>query len=124
MAPTPADTVESFWLVPVEPSLVASLLMELDIRKSTDPNGLSARFLQWVAEEIAEPLTFVYNKSLSTKSVPVAWKKSNATPIHKGRAIDDPGNYCPISVVPIVAKITKDHCFPIEFVSEKSSCAA
>ena len=35
----------------------------------------------------------------------MAWKKSNVTPVHKGGNTDDPGNYRPISVVPIVAKV-------------------
>ena len=46
----------------------------------------------------------IYNKSLSTGSFLVTWKQSNVTPIHKGGDADDPGNYHPISVVPIVAK--------------------
>jgi len=62
-------------------------------------------FLKQVAEEIAVPLTYLYNKSLSTGSFPEGWKKSNVTPVHKGGSTDDLGNYCPISVVPIVAKI-------------------
>jgi len=77
----------------------------LDTRKSTSPDGLSALFLKQVAVEIAEPLAYIYNKSLSTGSVPANWKKSNVTPVHKSGNTDDPGNYCPISVVPIVVKV-------------------
>ena len=85
--------------------MVISLLKKLDVKKSTGPDGLSASFLKQVAEEIAVPLTYLYNKSLSTGSFPEGWKKSNVTPVHKGGSTDDPGNYRPISVVPIVAKI-------------------
>ena len=34
-----------------------------------------------------------------------AWKQSNVTPVHKGGDADDPGNYRPISIVPIVARV-------------------
>ena len=51
------------------------------------------------------PLSFLYNKSLDVGLVPIAWKRSNVTPIHKGGLTDDPGNYSPISVVPVVAKV-------------------
>ena len=51
------------------------------------------------------PLSFLYNKSLDVGLVPIAWKRSNVTPIHKGGPTDDPGNYRPISVVPVVAKV-------------------
>ena len=39
------------------------------------------------------------------KVVPSAWKRFHITPVHKGGASDDPSNYCPIAVVPVVAKI-------------------
>ena len=42
---------------------------------------------------------------MSTGSFPDAWKQSNVTPVHKGGDADDPGNYHPISVVPIVARV-------------------
>ena len=33
------------------------------------------------------------------------WKCSNVTPIYKGGNVDDPGNYRPISVVSVAAKV-------------------
>ena len=42
---------------------------------------------------------------MSTGSFLDAWKQSNVTPVHKGGDADDPGNYRPISVVPIVARV-------------------
>ena len=56
----------------------------LDIRKSVGPDGLSARFLKEVAEQIVTPLTKIYNKSLESGVVPQDWKCSNVTPVHKG----------------------------------------
>ena len=61
---------DSFHFDRVEPSTVVSLLRKLDIKKSTGPDGLSALFLKQVAEETAVPLTYLYNKSLSTGSFP------------------------------------------------------
>ena len=86
-------------------SSVVLLLETLDTKKSTGPDGLSALFLRKVAAEIAEPLTYIYNKSLSTGSFPDAWKQSNVTPVHKGGDADDPGNHHPISAVSIVARV-------------------
>ena len=59
----------------------------------------------------------IYNKSLETRTVSSASKRSNITPVHKGEDTNDPGNYCPISVLPILAKILKKirNCFPVEF---------
>ena len=69
------------------------------------PDGLSARFLKEVSDEIVDPLTKLFNKSLQTGVFPNEWKRCNVTPVHKGGASDIPGNYRPISVVPVVAKV-------------------
>ena len=103
---TPSIDVEDvFKFKRIQVSEVISLLSNLDIKKSTGPDGISALFLQQVAEEVVTPLTFLYNKSLESGPVPMAWKKSNVTPVHKGGKSDDPGNYRPVSVMPIVAKV-------------------
>ena len=44
----------------------------------------------------AEPLTIKFRMLYV---VPLAWKRSNVTPVHKGGETLDPGNFCPISVV-------------------------
>ena len=99
------DVKDVFQFKCIQVSEVILLLSNLDIKKSTGPDGISALFLQQVAEEVATPPTFLYNKSLESGLVPMAWKKSNVTPVYKGGKTDDPGNYRPISVVPIVAKV-------------------
>ena len=50
--------------------VVLSLLSHLDVRKSVGLDGLSARFLKEVAEQIVIPLTKIYNKSLESGEVP------------------------------------------------------
>ena len=80
-------------------------LQHLDTRKSTGLDGISALFLKMVASEVADPLTFIFNQSLQTGIVPSAWKYSNVTPVHKGGDKSNPGNFRPISVVPVAAKV-------------------
>ena len=58
-----------------------------------------------IAVEIAAPLTRLYNLSLQRGTVPLAWKQSHITPIHKGGSTDDPSHYRPIAVVSVVAKV-------------------
>ena len=86
-------------------STVLFHLSTLDVSKSTGPNGLSAAFLSEVANEIAVPLTNLYNQSLHDRFIPVGWKQSYITPVYKGGKCDDPSNYRPILVVPILAKV-------------------
>ena len=42
---------------------------------------------------------------MSSGTIPLEWKKCNVTPIHKSGSFEDPGNFRPISVVPIIAKL-------------------
>ena len=80
-------------------------LSSLDTTKATGPGGLSARFLKEISNEIVEPLTALYNGSLQTGVIPLEWKKSHITPVHKGGSTDDATNYRPITVVSVVVKV-------------------
>ena len=95
----------SFTFNTISVSLVKSHLLSLNITKSTGPDNLSARFLRTIADQIVVPLTDLFNSSLRIGEVPSEWKRSHITPIYKGGSPDDPGNFRPISVVPILAKI-------------------
>lgn len=86
------------------PSDVLSQLQNLDVNKSAGSDGISAHFLKEVADKIAGPLTVLYNKSIQSGAAPLQWKRYHMTPVHKGGGTSDPGNFCPISVVPIMAK--------------------
>ena len=105
LAPVTSLCSDIFKFQSIRPSEVLSALQGLNTRKSAGPDGISALFLQQTAEIIAEPLTLIYNHSLNTGTVPLAWKRSNVTPVHKGGDAKNPGNFRPISVVPIVAKV-------------------
>ena len=67
---------DSFGFAEISVDLVLTLLQTLDLKKSTGPDGLSARL---VATEIATPLTHLYNASLSCGKFPSDWKLSHIT---------------------------------------------
>ena len=97
--------IDGFTFTHISELLVLSYLSSLDIRKSTDPDDLSAHFLKEVGTVIVGPLTQLYNDSLAEGIIPSAWKQSHISPVHKGGAVEDPSNYRPIAVVPVVAKV-------------------
>ena len=84
---------------------VLAQLQNVDVNEAAGSDGVLARFLKEVAKEIVEPLTALYNKSFQSGEVPLDWKKSHVTPVHKGGDTSDLGNFCPTSMVPVVAKI-------------------
>jgi len=62
-------------------------------------------FLKEISNEIAEPLTVLCIESLQAGVIPLEWKKSHITPVHKGGSTDDATNYRPIAVVSVVVKV-------------------
>ena len=102
-----ASDPSQFSFPEISASTVLSRLLSLDTAKATGPDGLSARFLTEVSYEIVEPLTVLYNESLQTGIIPLEWKRSHITPVHKGGPADDVTNYRPIAVVSVVVKIVE-----------------
>ena len=92
--------------ITVEKNEVLGLLNSLDVHKSTGPDKLPAKILKLSALLIYEPLTKLFNKSLSTATFPNMWKTANITPIFKkkGSALN-PVNYRPISLLSCLSKI-------------------
>ena len=63
---------------------VYELLTNLDNKKASGPDGISARMLKGTATSIAPVLTMLFNHSIQTGKLPSAWKVSNIVPIPKG----------------------------------------
>ena len=91
--------------LPFQRSLFPLFCLTCHHCKATGPDGLSARFLKEIGNEIAEPLTVLYNESLWAGVIPLEWKKSHIPPVHKGGSTDDATNYRPIAVVLVVVKV-------------------
>ena len=64
-----ANNLSQFVFPEIPVSSVLSHLSLLDTTKATGPDGLSVRFLKEISNEIAEPLTALYNESLQTGKV-------------------------------------------------------
>lgn len=70
-------------------------------------DGLPTIFVKRTFTVIGHVILNVVNNSLHTGHVPDSWKKALVYPIHKGGALNDPSQFRPISVVPLLAKITE-----------------
>ncbi|RMC22179.1 hypothetical protein DUI87_03052 [Hirundo rustica rustica] len=89
----------------IEEVAVRELLKCLDIHKSMGLDGIHARVMRELADELAKPLSIIYHHSWLTGEVPDDWKLANVTPIHKKGAKEDPGNYRPVSLTTVPGKI-------------------
>jgi len=62
---------------------VKARLASLREDKSPGADDLSPRLLKRISEEIAYPVTILFNQSMNEGAVPHDWKIANVTPIFK-----------------------------------------
>ena len=62
---------------------VKIVLKSLVTGKALGPDLINNKILKKISDVLAEPLTDLFNASLSTSTVPDIWKRGNVTPIHK-----------------------------------------
>ncbi|TRZ10607.1 hypothetical protein HGM15179_016504 [Zosterops borbonicus] len=89
----------------IQEEAVREQLRCLDAHKSMGPDGIHPRVMRELADELAKPLSIIYNQSWLTGEVPEDWKLTNVTPIHKKGGKEDPSNYRPVSLISVPGKI-------------------
>jgi Reverse transcriptase (RNA-dependent DNA polymerase) len=77
----------------------------LNINKASGPDGLNPRVLKELCHELANPLTYLFNKSMNAGKLPKAWKEAEVRPIFKKGDKSSAGNYRPVSLTSIVCKV-------------------
>ena len=90
---------------------VLDLINDLQTNKASGLDNIPASLIKPVSRFIVKPLTHIYNLSLMQGKVPSQFKMSRVSPIFKGGDKCDMGNYRPISVLPIFAKILEKLVF-------------
>ena len=103
----PSISESKFEMPPIDVSSdgVLKLLLNLDIKKSTGPAGLTSRVLKETAYQICKVLSFIFSQSLSAGVVPDDWRDANIFALHKKGPKDRVKNYRPISLTSVCSKI-------------------
>ena len=60
-------------------------------------DGIHPRVLRELVEELAKPLSIIYQQSWLTGEVPDDWSLVHVTPIYKKGREEDPGSYRPLA---------------------------
>ena len=77
----------------------------MDLKSSTDANGISAKILKTIKYQISEPLSHLFSLSVSTGVFPSKLKTSKTIPIFKAGDHTSCDNYCPIYLLSSLSKI-------------------
>ena len=94
-----------FSLKPPTVDTVHKLLRKIDEKKSVGLDNILNKLLKIAADVVAPPLTAIFTASINTGIFPQEWKESRVSPVYKSGARNDPSNYRPISVIPVIAKL-------------------
>ncbi len=97
----------------ISESDVKKKLEILKVNKSPGPDNIHPRILFELRENIAKPLTTIFNTSILTRKIPQEWKDAHVSSIFKKGNRQKPNNYRPVSLTCISCKIlesiVKDH---------------
>lgn len=95
----------SMFLSPVTRSEVLDTMQTLKNKNGLDYYSMNARLIKYVCDEVVQPLTTVVNRCFMEGVFPNCLKVNKVIPVHKKGSLDDPENYRPIAICPVIAKI-------------------
>ena len=84
---------------------VMKVINALDGKKSGDIFNISPDLVKLSAQIISQILSIIFNISIREGCFPTDMKAAKILPLHKGDSVLIPGNYRPISLLPIFSKI-------------------
>ena len=102
----PSRTDQEISTMRITVRMVARIISQLDASKATGPDNIPAIVLKKCSAELSPVLSKLYNKCLAESCFPTHWKFSTVVPAYKNSGErSDPGNYRPISLLPITSKV-------------------
>ena len=101
--PVPTNKLSSLTVTTTE---VEKVLNTLDTKKSSGTDGISLKVLKSCAPSISKHLATIFNRSLSSGSLPRDWLDATITPVYKRKGQrTSPNNYRPISLLSCTSKV-------------------
>ena len=91
------------------PLIKSEELKSIDPNKSAGLDGISPKMLKLSSDVLLPSLLQTITISLHTGVFLDELKEARVFPIHKGGPSEDPSNYRPISILPIVSKVIEKH---------------
>ena len=88
-----------------------TLIDILNPNKASGPDGISNKMLKPVAQEVAQPLSILFNRSFREGKFAESWKHSNVIPLPKKGDKSEPSNFRPVSLLSGLGKLQERIAF-------------
>ena len=96
---------------PITNAELQNEIRNLPVNKAPGLDEINANIVKHSSHYIIEPLSYIYNLSFLTGTVPGDLKLAKIIPIYKKKEISNPGNYRPISLLSIFNKLMEKLMF-------------
>ena len=83
---------------------VRNAIDKLNEQSASGPDGIPARVIKELKEEMVKPLSILFQKSMDNGEIPDEWRDAEVVPIFKKGSKADPANYRPVSLTVIIGK--------------------
>ena len=97
-------TAARFTFSPMQPPELLKAINKFKTAQGSGLDRISSFFLKAGMPILAQPLSQLFNLSLSLGLFPDCWKIARVAPIFKDGPADESSNYRPISVLPVVSR--------------------
>ena len=84
---------------------VLSLLSHIDVNKATGPDGLPARILKELANELAIPITILCRRMLKEACWPERWREHIIAPLYKKGSVYNRAHYRGVHLTSNISKV-------------------
>ena len=123
--PTSDDCPEIFQFHAVSDKDVKSVIMGFASNKAPGYDKVSVRVLKDSVPAILPAITTIMNNSFNTKTFARSWKIAEVTPIPKSGDSEEPCNHRPISLLPVLSKVSERlaHRQFVDFLSANEKLA-
>ena len=102
---TDRNVISELSIVVLTADEVKSVLKSLPVGKASGPDGITNRVLKELADQMAMPLSLLFNQSIEDGKIPTDWKEAYVSPVPKGGDLSLSSNYRPIFLLSNLDKI-------------------
>ena len=102
----------------IRPAEVYKKLLRLSPFKECGPDAIPNRILKLFASELSEPVTSIFNRSLSSDDLPSAWRDAHISPIPNSSPVTCDNDLRPIALTTCLSKVFED--FVVQWLMENT----